>query len=536
MKRIIFVLVVMLVPIMLFAQTQRWVYRYSAPGNPGYDSAYAIAYGDDGNIYIAGRSVNSAGNPDFTVISLTPTGTERWVYRYISPNYWEGAYLITYGPDGNIYAVGTINNDSTILDNCDIAVVSLTPTGTLRWIYYYDGTYHGEDFPYSVVCGRDSNIYVCGYCTNSSPLWEDFTVLSLTPAGTQRWVYTYDGVGPGLDHARSLVYGLDGNIYIAGTTSSSASNYNDFTVMKFSSSGTQRWMYKYDWPNAPDVAYAITYGTDNYIYAAGEIYGGSGYSYDFTVIKIDTSGTQQWVYRYAGTVNDWDEARAIIYGSDNNIYAAGTTWNTGTGNDITVISVNQAGNENWVYKLSNSTGWDYAWSLARIQNGNIYVAGDDGNFTTVNLTSVGSPRWVHIYNGPASGGARSLVFGDDGNLYIAGYGEGTTNCDIVVISLDTVTAGIQELSSIRATQPSFRISLGTFQNHNLSYTLSTPEPTTLKLSLYNISGEKIISWQNSFRKGNSHDTKAIPQIGPGVYFLSAETERGYKENKKIIVF
>jgi hypothetical protein len=59
---------------------ERWVYRYDGPGNRD-DGASSIVMGSDGNLYSAGSSMGVGTNDDFTVISLTASGSERWVYR-----------------------------------------------------------------------------------------------------------------------------------------------------------------------------------------------------------------------------------------------------------------------------------------------------------------------------------------------------------------------------------------------------------------------------------------------------------------------
>ncbi len=58
----------------------------------------------------------------------------------------------------------------------------------------------------------------------------DFTVISLTSSGSERWVYTYDGTGGFNDFANSVVSGADGNIYAAGQCVDSSNHY-DFTVI-----------------------------------------------------------------------------------------------------------------------------------------------------------------------------------------------------------------------------------------------------------------------------------------------------------------
>src|SRR4030042_4694766 len=94
------------ISITLFAQTERWVYKYNGSGNAD-DIAVSITCGDDGNIYAAGQSRGNGSGFDFTIVSLLPDGTERWVYTYNGPgNADDIAKQIVYGLDGNIYACG----------------------------------------------------------------------------------------------------------------------------------------------------------------------------------------------------------------------------------------------------------------------------------------------------------------------------------------------------------------------------------------------------------------------------------------------
>jgi hypothetical protein len=108
--------------------------------------------------------------------------------------------------------------------------------------------------------------------------------MSLTSTGNNRWIRQYNGSGNGSGGAFSLVYGSDGNIYVAGEITDSTA-FPDFTVISLTSTGTQRWFYQ----NNDGAAYSLVYGSDGNIYIAGYSWG-SGTGTDFTVISL-TSGT-----------------------------------------------------------------------------------------------------------------------------------------------------------------------------------------------------------------------------------------------------
>ena len=99
-----------------FSQNVRWLYTYN---RSQADSAKAIVQDINGNLYVAGS------DGDFLVISLTPDGEERWVYRYNgSANGYDCAHSIIYGLDNNLYLSGLVTNNET---GTDIIVISLLP-------------------------------------------------------------------------------------------------------------------------------------------------------------------------------------------------------------------------------------------------------------------------------------------------------------------------------------------------------------------------------------------------------------------------
>jgi len=131
------------------------------------------------NIYAGGFTVEGSFEGYFTVISLTTSGTERWIYR---GNWGTGGCLcrsIVYGADGYIYAAGEGTCDGY---DADFVVVSLTDSGAERWHYYYDGpATYSQDHAYSVVYGNDGNIYASGRSEGIGTYY-DIVILSLDTA------------------------------------------------------------------------------------------------------------------------------------------------------------------------------------------------------------------------------------------------------------------------------------------------------------------------------------------------------------------
>ncbi|MEO0131113.1 MAG: hypothetical protein ABIK76_05445, partial [candidate division WOR-3 bacterium] len=107
--------------------------------------------------------------------------------------------------------------------------------------------------------------------------------------------------------------------------------------------------------------------------------------------------------------------------------------------------------ERWVYRYNGpQNGDDFAKAIVQDNQGNLYIAGSDGDFIVISLTSDGEERWIYRYNGTANSddGANSIIYGIDGNLYICGYTTNNqTNIDFTVISLEPLPA-IEERKSI----------------------------------------------------------------------------------------
>ncbi len=492
-----------LLPLVLIAQTENWIYTYNGSGNYT-DEARSIVYGMDGNIYAAGMS-RAGDSIYFAVISLSTAGDTNWVYTYnvgpIPSHGTEGAYSIVYGLDGNIYAAGGTAGDSPAL-----LVISLTTAGDTNWTYTYSGPGDSVDVAFSVVYGLDGNIYAAGMSVDSITS-RDFLVISLTAAGDTNWTYTYNGSGNLWDEANAIVYGADGNIYAAGMTANIGTVW-DFLVISLTTAGDTNWVYTYDGPGYGwDGANAIVYGSDGNIYATG-YYDWVMYpnTTNLVVISLTAAGDTNWVYLYPDPENRQSNASSIVYGSDGNIYVAGTSSGSGTYNDFLVISLTSAGDTNWVYTYDGpgpGDGTEGAHSLVYGLDGNIYVAGNSisssYDFLVISLTASGDTNWVYTYNGPGddTDNARSIIYGSDGNIYAAGLSTGIgTGWDFTVISLSP-GVGLHEEDVRESTNRSYGATI-------FSGSLHLPEGIICRV--FDITGRVV----------------APDKIRPGVYFVEVD--------------
>lgn len=527
----------LIVIVLGYAQTERWVYTYNGPAGT-FDETNSVAYGTDGNIYAGGSSTDTIGGKNFTVISLSSDGTERWVYQYNGPGNDEDVGAVIYGTDGNLYGVG--HTTEIDLDR-DLMVLSLTTEGAERWVYQYNGTTNLNDCAMEIIYGADGNLYIAGYSNSDGGFNSNLTVISLTNTGQERWVYIYPGPATFCAMAEDIVYGSDGNLYIAGSTGGTS----DFTVISLTADGRERWSYIYNPAGGMDYgACSVIYGPDGNIYAAGESF--LYPSCAFTVVSLTPDGTQRWIYTY--DVTGIDHACDIAYGLDGNLYVAGYTF-SGTNNDFTVISLTPNGVERWVYTYNGCPGYpnsiDEAYTIVCGLDSNIYAAGfstqssaTSWDFTVISLTPSGNQRWIYTYNGPANNVDRAvaIAYGSDGNLYAAGdsyISINPYNTDFIVISLE---AGQKIEEQKNPSSSGEFLSTPSLFRDRIDIKFNKPSQNPLKIILHNIYGacvyEKSYSYTPSFL---AIQDERIANLSPGVYFLSVVSkEKNHCRTVKLI--
>jgi hypothetical protein len=476
-------------------------------------------------------------------MSLSDSGLERWVYRYNGPadgDDW--AYSVAAGLDGNLYAAGWSRGIGTM---SDFTVVSLSDSGVERWVYRNDGPGSDWDFALSIAAGPDGDLYVAGGIEDTMP-GSDFAVVSLSDSGVENWIYKYNGPGNSSDEAHSIIVGSDGNIYAAGLSEGIGTNY-DFTVVSLSDLGVERWVYRYNGPgNNWDWAQSITMGLDGNVYAAG-FSEGSGTSRDFIVVSLTESGAERWVYRYDGPASSSDEATSIAAGLDGNIYAAGSSIGNGTSDDFTVLSLTSSvGADAAVIELDSPPDTvfvdsTYSVGATVINFGSLMssfdvVASVDGYVDTVQVQDLGPGSQTQVsfldWQVPSPD---STVYGMTVCVYAAGDVDTTNDCMQKSIFAYN-PPGIEE--SIHRSSIS---DLAVWQNSpnpfqrttQISYCL--PTPTRVTLSIIDIAGRLVETLVNETQQPGIHQIHWNRKTNPsGVYFYSLRAG-DFLETRKMVL-
>ena len=238
-------------------------------------------------------------------------------------------------------------------------------------------------------------------------------VHAVEAAPSVAWSQTYPGFG---DSARSVVQTKDGGFLLLTTDSNSAyQNYvtGNFWLLKVDSSGNQQWNRSYA---------GTIYDVDSGQYAIQTSDGGyaaiAEYQNKLLLIKTDPYGNELWNRTYAGAGTC--AASAIIQTSDGG-YAllAVSDYGTSGSDKVWLVKTDWKGNPQWNQTLDAGDGF----SLIQTSDGGYAIAGepDNAQFMLLKTDPNGNLQLNETYGDSDEGWASSVVQTNDGGYAIGGY-------------------------------------------------------------------------------------------------------------------
>ncbi|MEO8588730.1 MAG: SBBP repeat-containing protein [Flavobacteriales bacterium] len=310
-----------------------------------------------------------------------------------------------------------------------------------------------------------------------------FSILIATPllfAQPVRSWGTYYG-GTGQETANSVAVDGEGNVYIAGFTTSTTAisiggthqpeyggGSRDAYLAKFNSAGVRLWSTYYGGATE-DEAYAVCVDANGYVYIAGSTdswvgiasngshqpsLGGAG-SYDAFVAKFNgTTGVRQWGTYYGGVPGD--EGRAVAVDANGNVYLTGATGSASgistpgshqpvlSGSDAFLVKFDSAGVRQWG-TYYGGIGNEDGNGIAIGSDGSVYLGGrgnSPAGISTVGshqpsngggtydaflakFTDAGVRQWATYYGGLADDNCQGIAIDSMDRIYLAGYTRST---------------------------------------------------------------------------------------------------------------
>jgi len=434
-----------------------WAQGPASGTGTGADGSYSVAVDSSGNVYVAGYSTSTTlgfgpgitltnrGSYDFFVVKYNSSGVAQWAKGPAAGSGSDNdrARGVAVDSSGNVYIVGDTGYTTTLC---------------------FGGV--SNDVNLTVRSG------------------DDFFVAKYDSSGVAQWARNAAaGSGSGTDIAYAVDVDSSGNVYVSGMGSSL--NFGDgittarsgFFVVKYNSSGVAQLALR---SGADTESFAVSVAVDasNNIYTVGYFRsttidfgngitltrGAGGLSYEFFVVKYNSSGVAQWAQHPAsGSGTSGSYAHSIAVDTDGNVIVAGMSGSTtlgfgGVGNDINltnrglvdffVVKYNSSGVAQWANGPAAGTGTtnDEVRGVEVGSDGNVYISGSAYNPVSigfgngVTVAATGSNQYVPypfvtMYNssgvaqgamtateGGQNGMSAEVVTADSsGNVYGAGY-------------------------------------------------------------------------------------------------------------------
>ena len=386
----------------------------------------------------------------FSIIFLIVIGnissaqvTQDWTHRYTGPKASaDEPSDFTVDIYGNIYLTGKSLVGG---DFYNFITVKFNSTGLRQWAVKYTAPPFSNSVGNSVQVDNSGNVYVTGY-TRIGSGQIDMLLIKYNSGGIQQWVQQYNGPGNFDDFGVSVDVDSAGNVYEGGYSYGTGTSY-DFILIKYNTSGVNQWTRRWNGvANNADYLKKIDVSSNGDIVATGYSFK-TATSNDYTTLKYNTLGDLLWVSQYNSAFNNDDQATNLKVDGQNNVYVCGISKGSGLGYDYAVVKYNSAGVEQWVQRYdSPGSNNDEARSVETDINGNVivtgysYQPGTQFDITTIKYNSSGVQQWIRFYNGEnLYDKGVDLRTDGSGNIYVTGssINSASGSNDIVILKYDS---------------------------------------------------------------------------------------------------
>lgn len=535
------------------APTLEWAARFNSAAD-STEEALAIVTDDGDNSYVAGYSLNTAGNADFLVIKYNAAGVKQWAARYNGPGAGEDkAYAVGVDTDGNVYVAGASTGAG---GNLDAVTIQYNSAGTRQWVARHNGNANAHDGLNDLACDASGNVYVAGYVTTTAG-GIDFLALKYNSAGVRQWQAVEKGPGVGEDRANELALEASGNVHVAGYSSNASGNF-DFITVKYKNDGVKIWKKTFNGgANGHDAGNDVALDPNGNVFVAGYSNNAAG-NEDYLLLKYDANGVLQWNARYNGPGSGTDVAHDVAADESGNAYVTGASAGAAGNRDYATHKYNPGGVKQWTARYNGPGGSDDEARRVLVDgSGNVFVTGNsfglgtNHDYVTVNYNNAGVQQWLRRQNGAASGAylAVDMALEVSGNLYVTGTSRNAAgNEDFYTVKYSPVIPGAalsfaaseQQIAGESATA----LTPATFsleQNYPNPFNPATnirfhlAQAGQVKLAIYNVRGELVQTLTHHELAAGEH---VIPFDGrglaSGLYFYRLAT-KGFTATRKMIL-
>jgi hypothetical protein len=385
-----------------------------------------------GNVYVAGATLNSAGNTDILIAKYNSAGVQLWIRQYAGSangTDFAGGLAVT---NSDVYVTGAVTTGTNLAT--DVITMHYSSAGVLQWTATYNGTGNYFDSGKFLAIDGSNNVYVTGGSYNASGNI-DFVTIKYSSTGTQQWVNLYD-YSAGLDDAGINIATSGSNVVVTGAVTSTTNNYKVATLTYAQSTGSLTATNVGTLITTSSITAVTDLGKDvsGNIYIIGSTYV-SGQNQNYYVQKLTNTLATVWTYTYNGSSNLDDIAKGIQLDASSNVYVTGYSTSSTQGRDITTVKLNSSGAQQWVQTINGtSNGDDEGADMVIDAFNNIYITGyinsstlNKADYYTAKYNSSGTKIWdIQTDGNHLNDNATNMALDSLNNIIVTGQSEITT--------------------------------------------------------------------------------------------------------------
>ncbi|MDD4051050.1 MAG: hypothetical protein PHR28_04005, partial [candidate division Zixibacteria bacterium] len=378
---------VVLFPITIYAQDSLWAVHHGGRLN---ETGYACRMLTNGDYAMVGATFSQgAGDYDVYLVKLDSAGDIFWERTYGGIGADVGTDLQVTPDSGFIIAGYTASWGN---GKRDICLIKTSSDGTMEWIKTFGGV--SDEEAYSVQVTADSGFIVCG-TTMSFGQGGDLYLIRTDRNGDTLWTRTYGGTAG--ESGAAVRVTSDGGFVAIGNTGSFGVGYSSIYLVRTDSNGDTLWTATYGGEHA-DLGYDVEPTNDNgFILSGATVPAGQNY-YDAYLVKIDSTGMQEWEALYGDAYEE--RAYSVAPTVDGGYVLTGTTEsNRGRKIDIYLVKIDPVG----------GIEWDTAYGGAESDYGRMVGVDGAGNFLMAGSTYSYSEGGSDLYLLKVKGSAATAV-------------------------------------------------------------------------------------------------------------------------------
>jgi hypothetical protein len=209
---------------------KQWEQNYVGPYSPECSDSYGLKCNSSNSLFTYSYSAEcGSGDVNTIICKYDTSGNLLWDTALVDvkPS-WQYKSPIAVDDFGNVYAIGQLNSQNSVLDS--FVTAKINSTGNIEWIRYHSGG-SNWDKPSSITCDNQF-VYVTGQgCDPAMPL---FYTVKYDINGNEIWSGNYTHTMFSSNYSGSIAVDNSGDVIVSGQ--STGYNSKSIVTLKYSHS------------------------------------------------------------------------------------------------------------------------------------------------------------------------------------------------------------------------------------------------------------------------------------------------------------